>query len=618
MRKIFFTPSVNAFFWILILFLCELMKSQRKKNILLAFLFAIAVAVGMFFGSLYSGSRLGNETGFLGYLFTRNTKVSNILRLVKNKYVDSVNVDSMEDLAVNQILSNLDPHTVYLAPADAQQQNESLEGGFEGIGIEYFLVNDTILITSVRPWGPAEKAGIQPGDKIVAVNAKNTVTNKLNAATMLKKLRGKKGSEVQVTIVRKGVKTHIVTLVRDKILVSSIDAAYPLDNKTGFIKISKFDANTAEDFLEELQKMEVAGIKNIILDLRDNGGGYLDAAIEMADQFLDKSKLIVYTQGLHEPRTYYKATDTGLFEHGKLAVLRDNGGGYLDAAIEMADQFLDKDKLIVYTQGLHEPRTYYKATDTGLFEHGKLAVLIDENTASASEIVAGAIQDWGRGVIIGRRSFGKGLVQQQFMFNDGSAMNLTIARYFTPSGRSIQKSYKNGNIPYKNELNQRLKKGEYTSLDSNLADTTAFTSKLKYKTATGKTVYAGGGIMPDVFIPIDTLNQTPFYDAVINESLITNFVYAKLIYQIKIRQYKSINHFIANYHIQNQQYQQFTTYCQQFKVIASAVQTDNAKPLILKNMKAILVKYYYGEQAYYRYLNRSDACVNAALKQFKM
>ncbi|TAE38182.1 MAG: S41 family peptidase [Sphingobacteriales bacterium] len=546
------------------LFLCELMKSQHKKNILLAFFFAIAVAVGMFLGSLYSGSKLGGETGFLGYLFTRNTKVSNILKLVKNKYVDSVNVDSMEDLAVNQILSNLDPHTVYLAPADAQQQNESLEGGFEGIGIEYLLISDTIMVTAVRPWGPAEKAGIRLGDKIVAVNPQNTATHKISAATMLKKLRGKKGSEVQVTILRKGVKAHIVTLVRDKILVSSIDAAYPLDNKTGFIKISKFDANTAEDFLDELQKMEVAGIKNIILDLRDNGGGYLDAAIEMADQFLDKNKLIVYTQGLHQPRTYYKATDAGLFERGKLAIL------------------------------------------------------IDENTASASEIVAGAIQDWGRGVIIGRRSFGKGLVQQQFLFNDGSAINLTIARYFTPSGRSIQKSYKNGNIPYKNELNQRLKKGEYTSLDSNLADTTAFSSKLKYKTATGKIVYAGGGIMPDVFIPLDTLNHTPFYDAVINESLITNFVYAKLIYQIKTEQYKSLNYFIANYHIQNQQYQQFVTYCQQFKVIASAVQTQNAKPLILKNMKAILVKYYYGQQAYYRYINNSDDCVNAALKQFKM
>jgi carboxyl-terminal processing protease len=540
------------------------MKTRLKKNFLFFILFTIAIVLGMFLGVLYTKYKQATYSEFFSFLSSHHTKVNNILSLVKNKYVDSVNVDSMEDLAVNQILGNLDPHTTYLAPADAQQQNESLEGSFEGIGIEYFLLKDTILVTSVRPFGPAEKAGIQHGDKIVAVNPQDNTSHQLSAAAMLQKLRGKKGSEVQVAIVSNGAKARIVHIVRDKILVSSIDIAYIIDSKTGFIKLSKFGANTAEDFLDELQKMEASGIKNLILDLRDNGGGYLDAAIEMADHFLAK------------------------------------------------------DKLIVYTQGLHEPRTYYKATETGLFENGNLALLIDENTASASEIVAGAIQDWGRGVIIGRRSFGKGLVQQQFVFNDGSAINLTVARYFTPSGRSIQKPYKNGNTLYKDELNQRLKKGEYTSLDSNLADTTAFAPHLKFKTATGKAVYASGGIMPDIFIPIDTLNHAPFYNTIINESLTTNFVYAKLIYQIKRTNYTSPAHFMASYHTSTQQYQQFIAYCHHFKVVASAAQIQKAKPAILKSIKAILIKYYYGEKAYYQYLNTSDTCIKAALKQFEL
>jgi len=536
------------------------MKLRSKKNILFVFLFTIAIAVGVFLGLLFNGSKFKTESSFIASLLNRNTKVNNILSLIKNNYVDSVNIDSMEDLAVNQILGNLDPHTVYLAPADAQLQNESLEGSFEGIGIEYFLLKDTVLVTSVRPSSPADTAGLQHGDKIIAVNGKNLPFQNSGATAMVNKLRGKKGTEVKLTIVRKGVKDYVITLVRDKILVSSIDAAYAIDTKTGYIKISKFGNNTADDFLYELQKMKALGVKNLILDLRDNGGGYLEAAIELADQFLTN------------------------------------------------------DKLIVFTQGLHEPRTYHKATAAGLFETGKLALLINENTASASEIVAGAIQDWGRGVIIGRRSFGKGLIQQQFLFNDGSAMNLTVARYFTPSGRSIQKSYKNGNNKYKEELNDRLKKGEYTSLDSNLADTSALT--IKFKTATGKVVYAGGGIMPDVFIPMDTVQQTVFYKTVNSESLTTNFIYAKLIYQIKIDNYTSITDFIVNYQLQNQQYQEFINYCAQFKVTSTVAQLEKSKPAILKKIKSTLLKYYYGDKGYYQYINANDAFVNAALKQF--
>ena len=536
------------------------MKKSASKTFQLFLWFAIALALGIIIGVGYKGNNLPNyQNKLLGLLLGNNTKVNNILDLVKDKYVDSIDVDSMEDLAVNQILGSLDPHTVYLPPDDAQHQNENLEGNFDGIGIEYFLLKDTIFVTDVRPYGPAAKAGLKRGDKIVAVNNQFFKQNSLSSDSVVDKLRGKKGSEVSISLMRDGNLISNISIIRDKILVSSIDAAYLLNSTTGFIKIAKFGANTEDDFVEELQKMKSMGIKSLILDLRGNGGGYLEAATALADQFLPKGKLIVYTKGLHEPRTDYSATENGLFENGKVAVL------------------------------------------------------VDEGTASASEIVAGALQDWDRGIIIGRRSFGKGLVQQQFMFNDGSAMNLTVARYYTPSGRSIQKSYKNGNIEYKDELNRRFKKGEFTSLDSNLADTSLFSPKLKFKTASGKSVYGGGGIMPDIFIPLDTTKRSNFYETIVDESLTANFVYAKLIQQTHASNYKTVTDFINNYQITDKQYQQFVAYCNIFKVKASDSETQKSKSVILRNLKSILVKYYYGDEGYYRYTNTEDDFVKIAL-----
>jgi carboxyl-terminal processing protease len=536
------------------------MKNTTSKKLQFFLWLAIALSIGIIIGLDNGGTKLSfGQNKFLRIFIPKNNKVNNILDLVKDKYVDSVNVDSMEDLAVNQILGNLDPHTVYLPAEDVQHQNETLEGNFEGIGIEYFLLKDTIFITDVRPYGPAEKAGLKRGDKIVAVNNQSFNKNSATTDSLINKLRGKKGSTVSVTIFRNGIILPNINIIRDKILVSSIDAAYLLNSTTGFIKITKFGANTEEDFVEELQKLEAMGIKNLVLDLRGNGGGYLEAATALADQFLPKGKLIVYTKGLHEPR---------------------------------------KD---------------YLATENGLFETGKLVVLVNEGTASASEIVAGALQDWDRATIIGRRTFGKGLVQQQFTFNDGSAMNLTVARYYTPSGRSIQKSYKNGSSDYKDELNQRFKKGEITSLDSNLADTSLFSPKLKFKTATGKAVYAGGGIMPDIFIPLDTNKNTTFYQNVVSKLLTVNFVYATLIQQIRPGEYKSLSDFINNYHISDQQYQQFINYCSNSKVKENDKETLKSKPYIIRNLTSILVRYYYGEEGYYRYTNTTDDFVKAAL-----
>lgn len=538
------------------------MKTVLRKKIFLVFLFIAAIITGVFIGIAYKNYNFGlRAQNVLAFITGHNNKFENILGLVKSKYVDAVDVDSMEDLAVNQILGSLDPHTVYLQPKDAKEQNESLAGNFEGIGIDYFLLNDTVLVTNVRPYSPAQNAGLQKGDKIVGINGQFFKPNAVNSDLIVNKLRGKKGTSVKVNIIRGVTAINNLQIIRDKILISSIDAAYLINNQTGFIKLSKFGTNTYDDFLQELQKMEALGIKNLVLDLRGNGGGYLDAAIELADQFLPK------------------------------------------------------DKLIVYTKGLHQPSTYYKATEEGLFEKGKIAVLVDEGTASASEIVAGALQDWDRGLIIGRRSFGKGLVQQQFAFNDGSAINLTIARYYTPLGRSIQKAYKNGITEYKNEINQRFKKGEFTSLDSTLADTAFFSTKLKYTTPAGKAVYAGGGIMPDIFIPLDTTKQNSFYNKAINKQLTANFAYAKLINQTQIVKYPTVLDFINNYEITAQQYQQFINYCSTFKIYPTTTESEKAKPLINKSIKAILVKYYYGDDGYYRYINTDDAFVHAALEK---
>ncbi|RZM00127.1 MAG: PDZ domain-containing protein, partial [Pedobacter sp.] len=364
---------------------------------------------------------------------------------------------------------------LYLPPALAQEQTENLEGNFEGIGIEYYLLSDTLFVTHVRNNGPSEKAGIMKGDRIIAVNGESLPGKGLLANNIVSKLKGKKGSKVEVSVLRGfNADPFKIQIVRDRIIVSSIDVAYLINPTTGFVKISKFGASTDEDFVDELTRLEKKGMKNLILDLRGNGGGYLNSATSLADQFLEDGKLIVYTKGLHEPRTDYNATNDGLFEKGKLIVL------------------------------------------------------IDEGTASASEVVAGAVQDLDRGVIVGRRSFGKGLVQEQFAFDDGSAMNLTVARYYTPSGRSIQKSYDKGTKEYKEELNKRLIKGEYTSLDSVYADSTFLQPSLKFKTAKGRVVYGGGGIMPDHFIPIDTSHYTSFYKKLNNSSLLQEFVYRNL------------------------------------------------------------------------------------------
>ncbi|MEO5909506.1 MAG: S41 family peptidase [Pelobium sp.] len=541
------------------------MSESRNNSVKYFVTTLIALLFGAILGATYQQHLAdGSGDGFPSFSLQGNEKLDRILKVVKNNYVDSVNTDSLQDLAIDDILSNLDPHSVYLPPVQAKNLNESLEGNFDGIGIEYFILNDTLFVTHVREEGPSFKAGLLKGDKIVSVNGQLLGSKDLLTDNIVNKLRGKRGSKVEVSVLRKGLLApKQFEIVRDRIVVSSIDAAFIVNKEIGFIKISKFGANTGEDFIHELSILKQKGMKSLILDLRGNGGGYLNAATEIADQFLPDGKLIVYTQGLHEPRTDYNATSDGIFESGKLVIL------------------------------------------------------IDEGTASASEIVTGAMQDLDRATIIGRRSFGKGLVQEQFGFGDGSAMNLTIARYYTPSGRSIQKSYSKGADAYREEINNRYERGEYTSLDSALTDSAFSVNHQKFKTSKGKVVYAGGGIMPDIFVPLDTSKLTPFYQKVLRQGLIPDYVYSKLVNNVNSSAYKNADDFVQRYQVSDLEMKKFITYCKLKKLNVRDQDVQISKPFLVNQMKALLARYYFNEEGFYRVFNQNDDFVKKALEAFK-
>ena len=374
-------------------------------------------------------------------------KFGRLLRLIDSYYVDSTNIDELTEKAIVNVLSELDPHSVYMSKDEVEKMNEPLVGNFEGIGISFNIFKDTLLVTTTISGGPSEKVGLLAGDRIVEVDNKNIAGIGLKNSDVFKLLRGDKGTTVNLKVFRKNYPELLdFTIVRDKIPIYSLDASFMLNDNTGLIKLNNFSATTTEEFVTAIKDLKKQKMQNLILDLRGNGGGYLNKAIEISEQFLKNQDLVVFTSGLNEPR---------------------------------------KD---------------YLASTAGEFKDGKLVVLVDENSASASEIVAGAIQDWDRGIILGRRSFGKGLVQKPYYLTDGSMVRLTIAHYYTPSGRCIQKPYDEGIKEYRKDYEKRLTSGEMYN-----ADSIVFSDSLKYKTLlNGRTVYGGGGIMPDIFVPVDT------------------------------------------------------------------------------------------------------------------
>lgn len=537
-------------------------ENNHSKYLLTAILAAI---LGIILGASYQQNFVkGVDSPFPSLSLQGEQKVDRILKIVKNNYVDKVNTDSLENLAIDEILGSLDPHSVYLPPTVAKIQNESLEGNFEGIGIEYYVVNDTLFVTHVIPDGPSFKAGLLKGDRIISVDGENLPNGGLLSENTINKLRGKKGSKVLVSVLRNNLSVpKKLEIIRDKIMVSSIDAAFMMKPSIGFVKISRFGANTEEDFSAELLKLQAKGMQSLILDFRGNGGGYLNAATALADQFLPDGKLIVFTKGLHEQRTDYHSTVNGAFEKGKLVVL------------------------------------------------------IDEGTASASEIFAGAMQDLDRATIIGRRSFGKGLVQQQFAFGDGSAMNLTIARYYTPSGRSIQKSYSKGFDAYHEEVNHRFEHGEYSSLDSALKDSVFSSYNHPYKTTSGRIVYGGGGIMPDIFIPIDKAMHNRFFQEISSQMLIPDYVYGTLTRRFNLKNYLSADEFVNKYTFNDQDYQKFIAFCKAKKITISKKEVLEAKPLIVRLIKGILARYYFDEEGFYKVYNQNDQYIIKAIEKIK-
>ncbi len=432
------------------------------RSIVLPIIIALSLAAGALFGRLMPGSSSSHPPMTVK---PRNNKIGNILNIVEAKYVDSVDREMLVEDAIPYILNKLDPHSVYIPARDLQRMNEPLQGNFEGIGVSFNMLTDTVLIISTIPGGPSEKVGIMAGDKIIYVGDSLVAGQGVPDQGVISLLKGPRGTEVTIRVLRKGEDDLLpFTIKRDKIPIYSVDVSYMVNPSTGYIKISRFSMTTYQEFLEGLYKLKDLGMKNLVLDLRGNVGGVMDPSTQIADEFLDEGKLIVYTEGRASPRQDIYATSKG--------------------------NFLD----------------------------GELIILLDEWSASASEILAGAIQDNDRGMIVGRRSFGKGLVQEPMAFNDGSAMRLTIARYYTPTGRSIQKPYSNGTDAYYEDLHDRFARGEALE-----ADSIHFADSLKYTTPGGRTVFGGGGIMPDYFIPADTTGGSLYFNRLIQLGLIYRF-----------------------------------------------------------------------------------------------
>ena len=457
---------------------------NKKLQIWLPVLLSITLITGMLLGYTMRDTMPGKNF----FSLEKPHPLQEVLELIRNKYVDDVKLRDLSDTAIEAILEKLDPHSVFIPAEDLQSVNEDIAGNFFGIGVEFNVIDDTIQVINVVPKGPSEKAGIFSGDKFIKVNDSIVAGKKISSEMIRKLLRGDNNTKVTVVILRDW-KEKTLVINRGIIPVSSVDASYMIDSSTGYIRLNKFSQVTYHEFMKALELLKKQRLQKLILDLRGNGGGVLDEATAIADEFLDG------------------------------------------------------DKLITYTEGKHFPKKEYRSKKEGLFEKGKLIVLCDEGTASASEILIGALQDWDRATIIGRRSFGKGLVQEQYDLSDGSALRLTIARYFTPIGRSIQRPYSNGGKAYYNEIENRFHEGELVTMDSLKND-----SLHVFKTNKGKVLYGGGGITPDIFVALDTSKTSAVSSKLFLKGTIGTFAY--IFFQQNremFRQYKLPKEFADNY-----------------------------------------------------------------------
>ncbi len=525
---------------------------NKKSSIYLPILLSVILVAGIYFGIHLERAKV---SGYNPQYF-QITKLNGILNFVKAEYVDSVDLKNLEEAAIPAILSQLDPHSIYIPALDVARVNEPLEGNFEGIGVSFNMPNDTIVIISVIPRGPSEKVGILAGDRIVKIEDEIVAGLNINSDDIVKKLKGPRGTKVVIGVKRKSVDEILYfTITRDKIPLYSVDVSYMANDSTGFIKISKFARTTYNEFMEALEDLKSKGMTQLILDLRGNSGGYLDAATNIANQFLPEGALIVYTEGR---------------AHGRENTLT-NGAGE--------------------------------------FQQGKILILIDEWSASASEIIAGAIQDNDRGIIMGRRSFGKGLVQEPLVLSDGSVIRLTIARYYTPTGRCIQKSYSNGNDDYYMDLHSRYINGEFME-----ADSIQFADSLKFVTPGGKVVYGGGGIMPDVFVPIDTIGITNYFRQVRNKGLMYRFAFEYVDKnRAKLIDYPNAEDIEAFLDSQNL-LASFVDYASENGVPRNAKDLLESKHIIHTEIKAYIARNIIDNKGFYPIWNNIDYTFNQAIE----
>ena len=526
---------------------------NKKINLFIPLLIAVSVAGGILIGNLLKNN---SHPVFSGMGLSKPNKITTILDLINQGYVDSVNTSEIIEKTIPEILKNLDPHTTYIPAKEMQEVQEEMRGNFSGIGVQFSIQEDTVRVIEVISGGPSSKVGVMPGDRIVHVNDSLIAGVSVENNTVLNLLRGAKNSKVTIGVLRKGYNSELeFEITRDEIPIFSVDVSYMIDEETGFIKISRFAETTYSEFMKGMEKISKAGASKVIIDLRQNTGGALMGVLRMVDEFLEKG----------EP--------------------------------------------ILYTEGLNQPRKTYNASGKNQWKNIKVYVIIDEFSASASEIFAGAMQDNDRGIVIGRRSFGKGLVQEQIPLMDGSALRLTVARFYTPSGRCIQSSYENGNEDYYNNIYDR-----FHSMEQLVADSIHFADSLKYQTKSGRTVYGGGGIMPDFFVPVDTSGNSDYFDAIYRKGLIYTyaFTYADQNREIlsKFKKAEEIEIYLEKNNVLNE----FVKYAAAKGVPKDENGLKESGLIIKTQLKAYIARNIIGEEGFYPIIRQIDKTLLKAIE----
>ncbi len=542
---------------------------KNKKYILpviFSLLLIIGILIGNWYGSNFSKTNLSvhsflqsnnSKEGEMSFsLLPRNNKLSSILSYINNEYVDTVDIGSLSEAAIPAVIEKLDPHSVYIPATDLPKYNEPLVGNFSGIGITFNMDDDTVAVINTIPNGPSEIVGIRGGDRIVKVDGVVVAGVDMPTDTVVGMLRGEKGTSVRVSVVRRDESQPLeFEIIRDDIPLYSVDVSYMITEDIGYLKISAFSQTTFDEFVKGVSSLHEKGMNKLILDLRGNGGGVMETAVKIADQFLDENKLIVFTKGEARPRK----------------------------------------------------ESY--STSKGICKNDEVVVLIDEFSASASEILAGAIQDNDRGTIIGRRSFGKGLVQEQIQFRDGSALRLTIARYYTPTGRSIQKPYENGREDYYMDIHNRYDHGEFIN-----ADSIQFADSLRYVTPGGKVVYGGGGIMPDIFVPVDTSGITPYFNKVRNLGLIFRFAFNYADENRNVLEKYQTAEEIDNAMDNSGFFQEFVRYASSEGVKPDWKEINISEEVLKTQIKAYTARNLINNEGFYPIISQIDNTLSIALK----